>query len=158
MFYQGATSLISQQFIERRRSHTRTLWPWASFQQNRNHLCETLCPQLRKVLFFLSLKLLAHSLINFEISYLQDYTFSMPKYTWTITTVDVFFYVCREVDLMITAKVIHTSCIYLDRLSFYLYVQPIIISKCITLMTSKRQRHTYISETGNMVEIGHLEN
>ena len=28
-----------------------------------------------------------------------------------------------------------------------------IISKCITLMTSKRQRHTYISHTGNMVEI-----
>ena len=26
-------------------------------------------------------------------------------------------------------------------------------SKCITLMTSKRQRHTYISHTGNMVEI-----
>ena len=27
------------------------------------------------------------------------------------------------------------------------------ILKCITLMTSKRQRHTYISDTGNMVEI-----
>ena len=25
--------------------------------------------------------------------------------------------------------------------------------KCITLMSSKRQRHTYISHTGNMVEI-----
>ena len=31
--------------------------------------------------------------------------------------------------------------------------QPKIISKCITLMTSKRQLHTYISDTGNMVEI-----
>ena len=31
-----------------------------------------------------------------------------------------------------------------------------IISKCITLMTSKGQRHTYISHTGNMVEIRHL--
>ena len=47
----------------------------------------------------------------------------------------------------------HTPYIYSDRLSFYLYMQPKIISKCITLMTSKSQRHTYISDTGNMVEI-----
>ena len=26
-------------------------------------------------------------------------------------------------------------------------------SKCITIMTSKRQRHAYISDTGNRVEI-----
>ena len=35
----------------------------------------------------------------------------------------------------------HTSCIYLERLSFYLYMQPKIISKYIALMSSKRQRH-----------------
>ena len=34
-----------------------------------------------------------------------------------------------------------------------IYMQPKIISKCILLMTAKRQRHTYISHTGNMVEI-----
>ena len=34
-----------------------------------------------------------------------------------------------------------------------LYMQPKIISKCITLMSSKRQRHTNISHTGNIVEI-----
>ena len=39
----------------------------------------------------------------------------------------------------------HTSCIYLERLSFYLYMQPKIISKCITLMSSKRQRHTFLA-------------
>ena len=33
------------------------------------------------------------------------------------------------------------------------YMQPKIISKCITLMASKRQRHTYISHTGNTLEI-----
>ena len=38
----------------------------------------------------------------------------------------------------------HTSCIYLEILSFYLYIQPKIISKCITLMTSKGQRHTIV--------------
>ena len=27
------------------------------------------------------------------------------------------------------------------------------ISKCVTLMSFKRQRQTYISQTGNMVEI-----
>ena len=52
---------------------------------------------------------------------------------------------------MKTAKLMHTSCIYLERLSFYLYIQHKIISKCITLMTTKRQRHTYISKTGNVV-------
>ena len=44
---------------------------------------------------------------------------------------------------MKTAKVnACISCIYLVRLSFYLYMQPKIISKCITLMTSKAK--TYI--------------
>ena len=50
----------------------------------------------------------------------------------------------------------HTACIYLERLSFYLNMQPKIISKYITFMSSKRQRHTYISHTGNMVDISHL--
>ena len=66
------------------------------------------------------------------------------------------FYVRRVVDLMKTTKVnacIMYVCIYLERLGFYLYMQPKIISKCITLMTSKRQRHTYISDTGNVAEI-----
>ena len=31
-------------------------------------------------------------------------------------------------------------------------MQPKIISKCNTLVTSKRQIHTYKSHTGNMVE------
>ena len=57
---------------------------------------------------------------------------------------------------MKTAKIMHTSCIYLERLSFYLYMQPKIISKCITLMSSKRKRQTYKSHTGTMVEISHL--
>ena len=65
----------------------------------------------------------------------------------------VIFYVRREVDLMKRRKSMHTPCIYLERLSFYLYMQPKIISKCITLMSSQRQRHTYISHTGNMLEI-----
>ena len=54
---------------------------------------------------------------------------------------------------LIRIRQMHTSCLYLERFSFYLYMQPKIISECITLMTSKRQRHTYISHTGNMVEI-----
>ena len=55
-------------------------------------------------------------------------------------------YVCRIVDLLKTAK-LNTY------MSFYLYMQPKTISKYITLMTSKRLRNTYISDTGNMVEI-----
>ena len=31
-------------------------------------------------------------------------------------------------------------------------MQPKILSKCINLMSSERQRYTYISGTGNMVE------
>ena len=63
------------------------------------------------------------------------------------------FYVRREVDLMKTAKV--NACIMhifgkIELLSIH---APKIISKCISLMSSKRQRHTYISHTGNMVEI-----
>ena len=48
------------------------------------------------------------------------------------------------------SKCIHH--VYLERLSFYLYMQLKIISKCITLIVS-RARQTYISDTGNMVEI-----
>ena len=54
---------------------------------------------------------------------------------------------------MKTAKVNAYIIIYLERLSFHLYIQPKVISKCITLMTSKRQRNTFISHTRNMVEI-----
>ena len=54
---------------------------------------------------------------------------------------------------MKTAKVNAYISIYLERLSFYLYMQPKIISKCITLMSSTRKRHTYVSHTGNMVEM-----
>ena len=57
------------------------------------------------------------------------------------------------VDLMKTAKVNAYIMHILERLNFYQYMQPKIISKCITLITSKRQRHTYILDTGNMVEI-----
>ena len=53
------------------------------------------------------------------------------------------FYVRRAVELLKPAKVnayiIHVY-IYLERLSFYLYIQPKTISKCNALMTSKRQR------------------
>ena len=54
---------------------------------------------------------------------------------------------------MKTAKV--NACIMhiFGKISFHLYMQPKIISKCISLMTSKRPKHTYISHTGNMVEI-----
>ena len=70
----------------------------------------------------------------------------------TVHTRDVF-YVRREVDLMKTAKLNAYIMHILERLSFYLYMQTKIISKCITFMSSKRQGHTYISHTGNMVEI-----
>ena len=76
----------------------------------------------------------------------------ISDFDWVYDIRETFFYVRRMVDLMKTAKV-NASCIYLERLSFYLYMQPKIISKCITLMTSNWQRHTYISDTGNMVEI-----
>ena len=63
------------------------------------------------------------------------------------------FYVRRKADLMKTAKVnayiMHIS----GKIEFSSKHAPKIISKCITLMTFKRQRHTYISHTGNMVEI-----
>ena len=71
----------------------------------------------------------------------------------TLISTRVIFYVGRMVDLMKTRKQMHTSCIYLERLSFYLYMQPKTISKCILLMTSERQRYAYILDTGNMVEI-----
>ena len=69
-----------------------------------------------------------------------------------MTTRDVF-YVRREVDLMKTAKVNAYIMHIFGKLSFCLYMQPKIISKCISLMSSKRQRHTYISHSGNMAEI-----
>ena len=53
------------------------------------------------------------------------------------------------VDFILTAKVNAYFMIYLERLSCYLYMQPTNISKCITLMTSKGQRH-FISDTVNM--------
>ena len=54
---------------------------------------------------------------------------------------------------MKTAKVNVYIMYIFGRIELYLYMQSKIISKCITLMTTKRQRHTYISNTGNMVEI-----
>ena len=39
------------------------------------------------------------------------------------------------------------------KIELFLYMQPKIMSKCITFMSSKRQRHTYTSHTRNMVEI-----
>ena len=54
---------------------------------------------------------------------------------------------------MTMTKVSAYIMLYLERLSFYRYMQFKIILKYITLMTSKRQRHTYISHTGNMVGI-----
>ena len=54
---------------------------------------------------------------------------------------------------MKTAKVNAYIMHIFGRLSFNLYMQSKIISKCITLMAFKRQRHTYITHTGNMVEI-----
>ena len=49
----------------------------------------------------------------------KENTSEMPTFN---NTRDVF-YVRREVDLMKTAKV-NASCTYLERLSFYLYMQP----------------------------------
>ena len=46
------------------------------------------------------------------------------------------FYVCREVDIMKTTKVNVYIMHIFKRLSFYLDMQPKIISKCITSMTS----------------------
>ena len=57
---------------------------------------------------------------------------------------------------MKTAKVNAYIMHIFGNIEFYLYMQPKIISKCTTLMSSKRQRHTYISHTGYMVEIRHL--
>ena len=53
------------------------------------------------------------------------------------------FYVRRVVDLMKTAKLNGYIMHMFGKIDLYLYIQPKIISKCITLMTSKRQRHTY---------------
>ena len=63
------------------------------------------------------------------------------------------FYVRRVVDLMKTAKV-NTYIMYIfGKIELFLYMQPNIIIKCFTLMTSKMQRQTCISDTGNIVEI-----
>ena len=54
---------------------------------------------------------------------------------------------------MKTAKVNAYIMHIFGKIELLLILQPKIISKCITLMTSKRQRHAYISHIGNMVEI-----
>ena len=56
-----------------------------------------------------------------------------------------FFYIRRVVDLMITAKVNGYIMYIFGKIELHLYMQPKIISKFISLMTSKRERHTYIS-------------
>ena len=60
-----------------------------------------------------------------------------------------FFYVRREVDLMKTAKV--------NAYIMHIFGKIELLSIHATLnyskMPSKSQRHTYISHTGNMVEI-----
>ena len=63
------------------------------------------------------------------------------------------FYVRRKVDLMKTAKVNEYIMHIFGKIELLSIHAPKIISKLITLMTSKRQRHTYISHTGNMAEI-----
>ena len=63
------------------------------------------------------------------------------------------FYVRRKVDLMKTANVNAYIMHIFEKIVLLSIHATYIISKCITLMTSKRQRHTYISRTGNMVEI-----
>ena len=54
---------------------------------------------------------------------------------------------------MKTAKVNAYIMHIFGKIELYLYMQPKIISKCITLISPERQRHTYISHTGNMVEL-----
>ena len=61
-------------------------------------------------------------------------------------------FVCRVVNLVKTAKINAYIMYIFGKIELYLYMQPEIISQCITLMTSKRQIHAYISYTGNMVE------
>ena len=61
----------------------------------------------------------------------------------------VVFYVRRMVDLMKTAKVNAYIMYIFGKIEINLYM-PL---KMHFLMTSKRHRHTYISDTGNMVEI-----
>ena len=67
-----------------------------------------------------------------------------------------FFYVRRVVDLMKAANVNTYNMYIFGKIELLLYTQPNIISKSITLMTSKMQSHTYISDTGNIVEKLHL--
>ena len=63
------------------------------------------------------------------------------------------FCVRRVVDSMKTAKV-NAYIMYIFGKIELLSIHAIyFFSKCITLMTSKRQRHTYIWNTGNMVEL-----
>ena len=66
------------------------------------------------------------------------------------------FYVRRTVYLLEPMEA--NPCIvyiylYLEIFNFYLYIQLKIISKCITFMTSQRQRNTDIPDTENMVEM-----
>ena len=63
------------------------------------------------------------------------------------------FYVRRVVNLMKTAKVNAYIMQIFGKIKLLAIRATKIISKRITLMTSKRQRHTYISDAGNMVEI-----
>ena len=72
---------------------------------------------------------------------------------WLLVNTRDVFYVRRKVDLMKTAKVNAYIMHIFGKIELYLYMQPKIISKCITLMSSKWQRHTYLSHTGNMVGI-----
>ena len=54
---------------------------------------------------------------------------------------------------MKTAKVNAYIMHIFGKTELLLYMQPKIISKYITLMSPKGQRHAYISHTGNTVEI-----
>ena len=68
-----------------------------------------------------------------------------------MSTRDVF-YVRREVDLVKTAKV-NAYIMHIFGKIELLSIHATLNYLNITLMPSKRQRHTYISHTGNMVEM-----
>ena len=62
------------------------------------------------------------------------------------------FYVRRVVNLIKTAKI--NACImYIFGKIELLSIHAAFISQYITLITSMRQRHAYISDTGNMIEL-----
>ena len=64
-----------------------------------------------------------------------------------------FFYVRREVDLMKTAKVNAYIMHIFGKIELLSIHAALFFSKYITLMPSKRQIHTCISHTGNMVDM-----